>query len=111
MTIQGSVGAAEVRRGYPAQPFTPQTVLSEETEAARSAARETNPRRFDRVTISGGERFGSYELEARGRIEREVRTATSSGQIAALREQVRGGTYRPDPAAIARKMLLLGEDG
>ena len=66
-------------------------------------------RRFDSVTLSDSNTRGSYEMELRGKISQEVRTATSSGQIAALREQVQNGTYQVDAREIARKMLLLGE--
>lgn len=66
-------------------------------------------RRFDSITLSDGSTRGSYEMELRGKISQEVRTATSSGQIAALREQVQNGTYQVDAREIAKKMLLLGE--
>ena len=68
-------------------------------------------RRFDSVTISGdGNGRSSFALELKSRLSREVRVATPSGSIAAsLRNEVQSGAYQPDPAAIARKMLLLGE--
>ncbi len=65
-------------------------------------------RRFDSVTLSGGDgRRSSFEMELRSKISQEVRTATSSGQVAALREQVQNGTYQVDAREIARKMLLM----
>ena len=65
-------------------------------------------RRFDSITLSGGDGTrSSYEMELRGKISQEVRTATSSGQVAALREQVQNGTYRVDARETARKMLLM----
>ena len=65
-------------------------------------------RRFDSITLSGGDgKRSSFEMELRGKISREVRTATSSGQIAALREQVQNGTYQVDARGTARKMLLM----
>ena len=67
-------------------------------------------RRFDSITLSGGDGArSSFEMELRGRISQEIRTATSSGQIAALREQVQSGNYQVDPRAIAKKMLLMEE--
>ena len=39
---------------------------------------------------------------------REVRTATTTGDIAALRQQVAEKTYTPDPMAIAKRILFLG---
>ena len=50
-------------------------------------------------------------MELRSKISQEVRTATSSGMISELRQQIQGGTYRVDPSAIAQKMLLLGVSG
>ena len=71
--------------------------------------RSESNRRFDSVTLSEGGVRGSFEMELRGRLSQEVRTATSSGQVAALREQVKNGTYQVDAREIAKKMLLLGE--
>lgn len=65
-------------------------------------------RRFDSVTLSGESKRSAYEMELRGRLSQEVRTATSSGQVAALREQVQNGTYRADARETARRMLLAG---
>ena len=65
-------------------------------------------RRFDSITLSGGDGTrSSYEMELRGKISQEVRTATSSGQVAALREQVQSGNYKVDAREVARKMLLM----
>jgi len=67
-------------------------------------------RRFDSVMLSTAEGTRStYEMDLRGKLSQEVRTATSSGQVAALREQVRSGTYQVDARELAKKMLLLGE--
>ena len=67
-------------------------------------------RRFDSVTLSGGDGARSgFEMELRSRIAREVRTAASSGRVAALREQVQSGSYKVDARALAKKMLLFGE--
>lgn len=65
-------------------------------------------RRFDSVTLSGDGQRSSFEMELRGRISQEVRTATSSAQIASLREQVQNGTYQADARETARRMLLVG---
>lgn len=45
-----------------------------------------------------------------GRLTQEVRAAHTTGDIAALRNQVASGTYAPDAMTVARRMLLLGED-
>ena len=69
---------------------------------------ETPIRRFDSVMISelGGDKTA---LDLKSRLSQEVRTATSTDMVSALREQIRNGTYQPDPREIARKMLLMGE--
>ena len=69
---------------------------------------ETPTRRFDSVMISeiGGEKAA---LDLKSRLSQEVRTATSTDMVSALREQIQNGTYQPDPREIARKMLLMGE--
>ena len=67
-------------------------------------------RRFDSVTISG-ENSPGFAMEARSLLANEVRTATSSGALPALREEIRRGSYQPDSMEIARKMLLFVEGG
>ena len=44
-----------------------------------------------------------------GKLSQEVRAATTTGDIAALRQQVSAGEYTPDPTAIAARMLFFGE--
>ena len=43
------------------------------------------------------------------RLSQEVRTSTTTGDIAKLRQQVSSGQYTPDPMSIAARMLFLGE--
>ena len=88
--------AAPVARSYPAP-----------SHAAVQAQKDDFARRFDSVKISEG--GVSMEKELTGKLSQEVRTATSTDMIAALREQIRSGTYQPDAMEIAKKMLLLGE--
>ena len=97
--------------------------ISVSSEVARPYASQTSnvspaqkgefSRRFDSVTISGeGSGRGSFALELKSRLTQEVRVASSSGSAAAsIRDEIQSGAYQPDPAAIARKMLLLGEAG
>ena len=98
MKISGAnISATEAARVYQAQAGG--TAKSRKSGASR---------RFDSITLSGGDGTrSSFEMELRGRISQEVRTATSSGQIAALREQVQNGTYQVDTRKIAEKMLLI----
>lgn len=44
--------------------------------------------------------------EAASKVSREVRTSTSQEKIEGLKQQVREGTYRPDPEEIVSRMLL-----
>lgn len=67
--------------------------------------------KFDSVNLSAptsGE--DKFRMALVGRLTQEVRAANTTGDIAALRAQVSSGAYTPDPMAIARRMLLLGED-
>ncbi len=101
MIISGAnISAAEVAaRTYPGQ-----------TGGAVKTQRSDVSRRFDSVTLSGGDgKRSAFEMELRGKISQEVRTATSSGQVAALREQVQSGNYHVDARELAKKMLLIGE--
>ena len=100
MKISGAnIPATEAARVYQAQ-----------AGGAAKLQRGGASRRFDSITLSGGDGArSSFEMELRGRISQEIRTATSSGQIAALREQVQSGNYQVDPRAIAKKMLLMEE--
>lgn len=76
--------------------------------------------RKTRAQVSlGGSNYDSVTLSAPGqdnrfmglvsRLSQEVRTATTTGDIAALRQQVADHTYTPDPNSIAARILLLGE--
>ena len=102
MTISGTLTTnlpkpIELQRAY--QP--PQT------SAAQPQKPASYSRRFDSVTISG-ESGRAFAMEARSRISNEVRTATSTASVAAVREEIRQGTYPLDSTAIARNMLLWG---
>lgn len=65
---------------------------------------------FDQVEfsrhLSGMER---RVRELTGQLSQQVLARPTSGEIAALREQVDQGTYRPDASEIAARMLLLQE--
>lgn len=83
-------------------------VFQGQSSGAKKTQRGGADRRFDSVMLSSGDGTrSSYEMELRGKISNEVRTATTSGQIAALREQVQNGTYQFDARETARKMLLV----
>ena len=92
------VKTADVQRAY----------QSAQTGGSQQIQKNTSARRFDSVSL-GNDHRGAFELELHSKISQDVRTATSSGQINALREQIQSGTYQPDPMEIARKMLLFSE--
>lgn len=64
--------------------------------------------KYDSVTLSTSSQDSRF-LGLVGRLSQEVRTATTTGDIAALRQQVAENQYAPDPASIAARILLLGE--
>lgn len=64
---------------------------------------------FDKVTLSAREGEDSRRLEIQSKLSQEVRTATTTGALSALRQQVQAGEYKIDAASIAKRLLLLGE--
>lgn len=63
---------------------------------------------YDSVTLSASKQDSRF-LDLVSQLSREVRTATTTGDIAALRQQVSENAYKPDPMAIAGRILFLGE--
>ena len=64
---------------------------------------------YDSVTLSAPSQGSRFHMGLVSRLSQEVRTSTTTGDIAALRQQVASGTYTPDPMAIAARILFLGE--
>ena len=65
---------------------------------------------YDSVTLSSVSTEESrFHMAMVGRLSQSVRTATTTGDIHALRQQVAAGQYTPDPASIAARILFLGE--
>ena len=65
--------------------------------------------KYDSVTLSTPSRDSRFHMGLVSRVSQEVRTATTTGDIADLRQQVASGEYTPDPMAIAARILFLGE--
>lgn len=65
--------------------------------------------KFDSVTLSAASQDSRFHMGLVSRVSQEVRTATTTGDIAELRQQVSSGEYQPDPMAIAARILMLGE--
>ena len=48
-------------------------------------------------------------LEPPARLSQDIHIRPTSGELAALRDSIQSGAYRPDAREIATRMLLLGE--
>lgn len=84
---------------------------AERENRVRTARASQGAEQYDSVTLShqaSGE--SRFHMELVGRLTQEVRTTTTTGDIQALRRQVSSGAYSPDPMAIARRILFLGEE-
>ena len=95
--------------GYSAiSPIAPPKVYG--TKAGRGSRTQvsTGSGNYDSVTLSSPGQDNQF-MGLVSRLSQEVRTATSTGDIAALRQQVANHTYTPDPGSIAARILLLGE--
>ena len=93
-------------------PLTPAKVYEPKTERktrAKSISGGNTYDSYDSVTLSVPSQDSRFHMELVSRMSQEVRTATTTGDIAALKAQVASGEYRPDPMAIAARMLFLGE--
>ena len=89
-------------------PGTPSKVYG--TKAGRGtrtqvAAGSSN---YDSVTLSAPGQDNRF-MDLVSKLSQEVRTATTTGDIAALRQKVADHTYTPDPHSISARILLLGE--
>lgn len=77
-------------------------------ERTARAAEPAAYHNYDSITISSsGE--SRFQMDLVSRLSNEIRTATTTGDIQALRQQVASGSYQVDASAIAARMLFLGE--
>ncbi len=84
---------------------------SGQTKPASGSTAKTNARRkFDQITLTAKDGDSAFLIEMKSRLSQEVRTATTTGTLNVLHQQVQSGQYQADPAAIGRKILLLGEE-
>ena len=98
--------------GYGAiSPIAPAKVYRAKTERESRAQSVSGNNNYDSVTLSTPSQDSRFHMGLVSRLSQEVRTATTTGNIAALRQQVASGQYTPDPMAIAARILFLGEDG
>ena len=75
-----------------------------------SSAQSAVEHKYDSATFSPlPEGRSAFQMQLVSRLSQEVRTATTTGDIQALRQSVSTGEYTPDPMAIAGRMLFLTE--
>lgn len=87
----------------------PTQVYRTKTEREGRVQAAVNSNNYDSVTLSTSSQSSRFHMSLVSRLSQEVRTATTTGDIANLRQQVLSGTYTPDPMAIAGRILFLGE--
>jgi negative regulator of flagellin synthesis FlgM len=90
-------------------PVQPVQIRPISTERATSAPAASSPK-YDSVTISSQTQGSRFRQELVSRISQQVRTATSTGDIQRLKQQVADGTYVPDPMRMAARILYLNEE-
>ena len=80
------------------------------TKVGRNTRAQISPgiSKYDSVILSAPGQDNRF-MGLVSKLSQEVRTATTTGDIAALRQQVADHTYTPDPSSIAARILLLGE--
>lgn len=95
--------------GYGAiSPIAPPKVYRTKSGRDNRAQAVPGSNNYDSVTLSASSQDSRF-LGLVSRLSQEVRTATTTGDIAALRQQVADRQYTPDPMSIAARILLLGE--
>ena len=95
--------------GYGAiSPIAPPKVYGTKAGRSTRARVSSGSSNYDSVTLSVPGQDNRF-MGLVSKLSQEVRTATTTGDIAALRQQVADHTYTPDPSSIAARILLLGE--
>ena len=102
-TVLTSSGYGAITPVAPAKVYRTRTGRDGRTQVTSGSSN------YDSVTLSAPSQGNRFHMGLVSRLSREVRTATTTGDIAALRQQVASGEYTPDPMAIAARILFLGE--
>ena len=92
----------------PISSVTPSKVYGAKTGRGACTQISSGSGNYDSVTLSSPWQDNQF-MGLVSKLSQEVRTATTTGDIAALRQQVADHTYTPDPSSIAARILLLGE--
>lgn len=78
------------------------------TSPAATERKDQQARNFDQVVISARDSAqDSAKMNIKSKIYNDLQTATTTGTVAALRNQIASGEYKIDANEIARKMLLV----
>ena len=88
-------------------PVTPSKVYGAKAGRNTRVQVSTGSGNYDSVTLSSPWQDNQF-MSLVSKLSQEVRTATTTGDSTALRQQVADHTYPPDPSAIAARILLLG---
>jgi negative regulator of flagellin synthesis FlgM len=80
--------------------------INAEREARTQSVQEP---KYDSVSISQQTTESRFQKELVSRLEKEVRTAVSTGDIQELKEAVEENRYVPDPMRLAARILLIDE--
>ena len=115
MIIQGNannlVTTSHNRTLYQPQFSAAAQPLASQNQSQAQVQKESFARRFDSVTISGERGSPASQLqELKSRLVQEVRASRPAESVEAVRDDLRNGVYNIDARAIARKMLLLGDE-
>lgn len=102
MTVLTSSGYGAISSIGPAKVYRTKTGRNERAKVTPGS------NKFDSLTISAPSQDSRF-LGLVGKLSQEVRAATTTGDIASLRQQVASQEYTPDPAAIAARIMFLGE--
>lgn len=95
--------------GYGAiSPISPPKVYRTKAGRDNRAQATLGANKYDSVILSGSAQDNRF-MGLVSKISHEVRTATTTGDVASLRQQVAEHSYTPDPMSIAARILRLGE--
>ncbi|MDY4784484.1 MAG: flagellar biosynthesis anti-sigma factor FlgM [Pygmaiobacter massiliensis] len=93
---------------YPVRSTQPCAPTGGGTDCSAVSAAQSS---YDHLELSpepsGEQRF---QLDLNSRLSQEVRSATTTGEIRALTQQIASGEYRPNAMETAAKMLLMKGD-
>ncbi|NCC66761.1 MAG: flagellar biosynthesis anti-sigma factor FlgM [Clostridia bacterium] len=84
-----------------------QSVSAKNLSTTVQTEKKDAERNFDQVTISSRDSADKSNMsEIKSKIYNELQTATTTGTLSAIRQQIQSGEYKIDSTEIARRMLL-----